>query len=152
MAALDNQLFEDIKQAMKSGEKKATETLRTLRAQLKDERIKKRSELELSEEEAVLTSAVKKRKESIELFKQGGRDDLVANELFQLKLIEKYLPKQLSEEDIDNIVTTTITSLEAKTLNDLGRIMGALMPLIKGKADGKLVQQKVREVLLKLSK
>jgi uncharacterized protein YqeY len=151
MAALDERLLEDIKQAMKNSEKQITETLRTLRAQLKDERIKKGSDLELSEEEQVLTSAAKKRKEAIELFKQGGRDDLVKIEKFQLELIQKYLPEQLTEEDIDKLVSETVSNLEVSNINDLGRVMGALMPMVKGKADGKLVQQKVREALSKLS-
>ena len=151
MAVLDEKLLEDIKQAMKNGEKEVTETLRTLRAQLKDEKIKKGAELDLSEEEQVLTSAAKKRKEAIELFKQGGRDDLVKTEKFQLELIEKYLPEQLTEEDIENIVSETVSNLEVSNINDLGRVMGAVMPKEKGKADGKLVQQKVREALSKLS-
>lgn len=151
MAQIDQQLSEDLKLSMKAGEKEKTETLRTLRAQIKDARIKKGDELDVAEEEQVLMTATKRRKESISMFKEGGRDDLVAREQFQLELIQKYLPEQISEEEIENIVKETIASLNVSGMSDLGRVMGALMPKVKGKTDGKIVQQKVREALSKLT-
>lgn len=151
MAQIDNQLSEDLKLAMKAGEKDKTETLRTLRAQIKDARIKKGADLETEDEEQVLMTAAKRRKESILMFKNGKREDLVAREQFQLELIQKYLPEQISEEEIEQIVSETISSLNVSGISDLGRVMGALMPKVKGKADGKIVQQKVREALSKHS-
>jgi uncharacterized protein YqeY len=136
---------------MKAGEKEKIETLRTLRAQIKDARIKKGEDLDNIEEEQVLISAAKKRKESIEMFEKGSRDDLVAKEKFQLDLIQEYLPKQISEEEIEKIVRETINSINVSSLSDLGRVMAVLMPKVKGKADGNIVQQKVREVLSKLT-
>jgi uncharacterized protein YqeY len=151
MAQIDQQLSEDLKVAMKAGQKDKTETLRTLRAQIKDARIKKGDDLEVAEEEQVLMTAAKRRKESISMFKEGNREDLVAREQFQLELIQTYLPEQMSDEELTNIVNETISSLNVSGMTDLGRIMGALMPKVKGKADGKIVQQKVREVLSKLT-
>jgi uncharacterized protein len=151
MAQIDARLSEEIKLTMKAGEREKTETYRTLRAQIKDARIKKGTDLDDSEEEQVLMTAAKRRKESIEMFKQGNRDDLVAKEQFQLELIQKYLPEQISEEDVEKIVSETIASLNVTSMSDMGRVMGALMPKVKGKADGKIVQVKVKEALSKLS-
>jgi uncharacterized protein YqeY len=151
MAQIDQQLSEDLKVAMKAGQKDKTETLRTLRAQIKDARIKKGDDLEVAEEEQVLMTAAKRRKESISMFKEGNREDLVAREQFQLELIQTYLPEQMSEEEVGKIVDETISSLNVSNMSDLGRVMGALMPKVKGKADGKIVQQKVRDALSKLT-
>jgi len=151
MAQIDTQLSEDLKVSMKAGEKDKTETLRTLRAQIKDARIKKGDDLDTDEEEQVLMTAAKRRKESISMFKEGNRDDLVAKEQFQLELIQTYLPEQMSEEEVENIVNETVSSLNVSGMSDLGRVMGALMPKVKGKADGKIVQQKVRDALSKLT-
>lgn len=151
MAEIDNRLSEDIITAMKAGEKDKTETFRTLRAQIKDARIKKGDDLEVAEEEQILMTAAKRRKESISMFKEGNREDLVAKEQFQLDLIQNYLPDQISEDEIEVIVNDTISSLNISGMSDLGRVMGALMPKIKGKADGKIVQQKVREAISKLT-
>ncbi len=151
MANIDTRLLDDVKLSMKSGEKSKTETLRTLRAQLKDAKIKKGEELDESEEIQILTTAAKRRKESIELFRKGNREDLVEKEQFRLKLIEQYLPEQLTGEEISKIVEKTISSLGVNDIKDLGRVMGAMMPQVKGKADGKLVQSKVREALSNLA-
>ena len=151
MAQIDERLSEEIKLTMKASEREKTETYRTLRAQIKDARIKKGDDLDDLEEEQVLMTAAKRRKESIEMFKQGNRDDLVKKEQFQLELIQKYLPEQISEEDVEKIVNETIASLNVSGMSDMGRVMGALMPKVKGKADGKIVQIKVKEALSKLS-
>lgn len=151
MAQIDDRLYEEIKSTMKAGEKEKTETFRTLRAQIKDARIKKGDDLDEIEEQQVLVTAAKRRKESIEMFKNGNRDDLVAKEEFQLELIQKYLPEQISEEEIEKIVNETISSINVSSISDMGRVMGVLMPKVKGKADGKIVQQKVKEALSKLT-
>jgi len=151
MAKLDSRLSNDLKLAMKAGEKEKIETLRTLRAQIKDAKSEKRDDLDDAEEEQVFMTAAKRRKESIEMFKQGNRDDLVSKEQFQLDLIQKYLPDQISVDEIEKIVNETISSLNISGMSDLGKVMGSLMPKVKGKADGKIVQQKVREALSKLT-
>lgn len=151
MAQIDFQLTEDIKTAMRAGEKVKIETLRTLRAKIKDEKIKRGEELEKEDEIQVLMSAAKRSKESIEMFKKGNRDDLISKEEIQLDIIQNYLPKQISEDELDKIIKETILSLNVSGMSDIGKVMGSLMPKVKGKTDGKIVQQKVREALSNLT-
>jgi len=149
--SIDNQLLEDTKLAMKAGEKQKVETLRTLRAQIKDARIAKREDLNDDEIIKVLSNAAKKRKEAIEMYASANRNDLVDKETFQLKIIQYYLPEQLSESEIEKIVTDTKSDLNISSDKEFGRLMGAVMQKVKGKADGKLVQQLVKKVLSELN-
>ncbi len=141
------QLTEDMKAAMKSGDKERLGTIRLLRGQIKDASIDKRKELDKDEELAVLTSAAKKRRESIEAYKAAGRDDLADKELVELKIIETYLPEQLSEQDVEKIVDEAIQETGAQTIKDLGKVMPVIMSKVKGRADGKLVSELVRKKL-----
>lgn len=140
-------LSEDLKQAMKSGDKRRVETIRLLRSQLKDAQIAKMRPLEPEEELEVLNSAAKRRRESIDAYTKAGRTDLVANETAELDLIVAYLPQALSPAEITALIETAIQESGAKDLKDLGKVMGKIMPLAKGRADGKLLQQLVRERL-----
>lgn len=140
-------LSEDLKQAMKSGDKRRVETIRLLRSQLKDTQIAKMRPLEPEEELEVLNSAAKRRRESIDAYTKAGRTDLVANETAELDLIVAYLPQALSPAEITALIETAIQESGAKDLKDLGKVMGKIMPLAKGRADGKLLQQLVRERL-----
>lgn len=149
--SVEKQLLEDMKLAMKSGNKIELDTIRMLRAEIKSASIDKKDELDEAELAQVLQKEAKKRKEAIELYKQGEREDLVQKEESELVVISKYLPEQLSEEDLEKIVDKTIKSLQVTSEKDMGRVMGAIMPEVKGKADGKLVQQKVKESLAKLT-
>ncbi len=144
---LQEKLHEDYKAAMKSGNKLRVETLRLLRAQLKDDQINKMRALTPEEEIAVLSTAAKKRREAIELFKQGGRDDLLEKEMTELAIIADYLPQALSTEELHQIIETAIKETSSASLSDLGKVMGKIMPQIKGRADGKAVQQMVRQRL-----
>ncbi len=150
---LEEQIQADLKTAMKSGQKEKVTTLRSLMAQIKDERIKLRTKREMAEEDVVkvVLTAVKKRKEAIELYKQGNREDLVKKEQDELEILQKYLPEQLSEEEIAKIIDKIITEVNASSIKDLGRVMGAAMGQLKGKADGKLVQNLVRQRLTQIS-
>jgi uncharacterized protein YqeY len=148
---IEERLFKDMTAAVKAKDKIRLDTIRMLRAKLKDARIQKMADLNESEIEQVLTTAVKQRKEAIELFKKGSRDDLVNKEQAELDIIYSYLPEQLSGEEIETIISETIKSLKATSEKDLGRVMSNIIPRIKGKADGKLIQQKVRELLSKLT-
>ncbi|HGY56223.1 MAG TPA: GatB/YqeY domain-containing protein [Caldithrix abyssi] len=150
---LEEQIQTDLKTAMKSGEKDTVTTLRSLLAQIKDERIKLRTKREMTEDDVikVVLSAVKKRKEAIELYKQGNREDLVKKEQDELTILQKYLPEQLSEEKITEIIDKIIAEVNASSIKDLGRVMGAAMGQLKGKADGKLVQNLVRQRLTQIS-
>jgi hypothetical protein len=149
--SVEKQLMEDMKLAMKSGNKIERDTIRMLRAQIKLASIDKKDELNEAELAQVLQKEAKKRKEAIEMFQQGNRQDLVKKEESELEIISTYLPEQLSDKDLDKIITEAIESLQVTSEKDMGRVMGAIMPKVKGKADGKVVQQKVKEHLAKLS-
>jgi uncharacterized protein YqeY len=149
--SVEKQLMEDMKLAMKSGNKTALDTIRILRAQIKTASIDKKDELDEAELAQVLQKEAKKRKEAMEIYKQVNREDLFEKEKAELGIISNYLPKQLSENDIDQIISESIASLQVSDEKDMGRVMGVIMPKVKGKADGKIVQQKVKEHLAKLS-
>lgn len=148
MTLLEERLLSDINAAMKAGKKAVVETLRMLRAQIKDARINKREDLTEEEVLQVLATAVKRRKESIKLFEEGRRDDLVQKEKNELELIQIYLPAQLSQNELKDLIDQKITALNVSSEKDMGLVMKAIMPEIKGKADGKVVQQIVRELLM----
>jgi uncharacterized protein YqeY len=148
--SVEKQLMEDMKLAMKSGNKTALDTIRILRAQIKTASIDKKDELDEAELAQVLQKEAKKRKEAMEIYKQVNREDLFEKEKAELGIISNYLPKQLSENDIDQIISESIASLQVSDEKDMGRVMGVIMPKVKGKADGKIIQQKVKEHLAKL--
>lgn len=132
---------------MKAGEKIKVSTIRMILAGIKNAEIAKRGELDEDELLSVLAREAKRRKEAIEEFKKGNRQDLVDKETQELKVIESYLPEQLSEEDVRKIITEVMQEVGASSPGDLGRVMGRVMPRLKGRADGKLVNQIVREAL-----
>ena len=136
-----------MKAAMKSGDKIVLETIRGVRAQIKNTEIEKKKTLDDEEILKVLNSAAKKRREAIEQFEAAGRPDRADEEKAELKVIEKYLPEQMGEAAITQIVTDVIAKVNATSPKDIGKVMGAIMPLVKGKADGKLIQQIVRDQL-----
>jgi uncharacterized protein YqeY len=148
---LEERLLEDMKSAMKAGQKAELATIRMLRAQLKDARISKRADLTEEDVEAALQQAAKRRREAIELYLKGNRQDLVDKEQNELEIINKYLPKQLSEDEIKHLIDGVIKKLGISDEKDIGKLMGSLMPQVKGKADGKMVQQLARTALANLS-
>lgn len=121
-----------------------------LRAQIKTTSIDKKDELTDSEVTKVLQKEAKKRKEAIEMYQSGGREDLVKKETTELEIIATYLPEQLSDEELDSIIKETVSMLQITSEKDVGRVMGAVMPKVKGKADGKVVQQKVKDIFANL--
>jgi len=140
-------LTEDMKTAMKSGDKDRLNTIRLLRGQIKDTAISQQKELDEEEEIAVLTNAAKKRRESILAFKNAGRDELVAKESKELEIIQSYLPEQLNPDEIEKIVNTAIQEAGAQTIKDLGKVMPLVMAKVKGRADGRAVSQLVKNKL-----
>ncbi|MCA9740904.1 MAG: GatB/YqeY domain-containing protein [Deferribacteres bacterium] len=142
-----DKLTDEMKSAMKSGDKIKLSTIRQLRAQMKDAQIAKGDELTEEEMMAVLNNAAKKRREAIKLYEQGGRDELAENEKAELAVIETYLPQQLSEAEISDIIDKAIAETGAAGPSDLGKVMGKIMGQVRGRADGKLVQQLVRTKL-----
>ena len=144
--SIEQKINEDLKSALKAGQKETTLTYRTLLAQIKDERIKLRVKREMTEEDVlgVILNAAKKRKEAIDLYTKGNRNDLVEKENAELQLLEKYLPKQMSEEKIAKAIDQFVKQVNASSIQDLGKVMGLAMKELKGKADGQLVQKLVR--------
>lgn len=149
--ALKEQIMADLKEAMKNKEQDKLRVLRSLKAKLLEKEISQRKggEAELSDEQAieVLMKAAKQRKESIDQFESGGRDDLVENEKRELELIESYLPKMLTEDEVRDIARKKIDELGAETMADMGKVMGVLMQELKGKAEGATVSKVVKEEL-----
>jgi len=137
----------DVKDALKSGAKDRLSTLRMLNAALKNKQIDKRRPL--TEEEVVETvrSLIKQRRDSVEQFAKGGRQDLVDKESAEINVLETYLPQQLSREELEVMVRAVITSTAAQGAKDMGKVMKALIPLIGGRADGKLVSELVKNAL-----
>ena len=133
--SVEKQLLEDMKLAMKSGKKIELDTIRILRAQIKSASIDKKDDLDEAELAQVLQKEAKKRKESIEMFQKGNRPDLVKKEESELEIISKYLPEQLSDQDLDKIISESMEMLEVSSEKDMGRLMGAIIPKVKGKAD-----------------
>jgi uncharacterized protein len=144
---LAEQLNEDMKQAMKAGEKFRLSTIRLVRASIKNQEIELRRPLDDNELLQVVSRELKQRRDSLQDFQRAGREDLVANVSAEIDIISQYLPQQLTEEEIKDIVMQTMQETGASSKADLGKLMGALMPKVKGRADGKLVNQWVQQLL-----
>jgi len=144
----EQQINEDLKEAMKSGDKLRLETLRSLRASV-IEFNKSGTGKELSEEDSqkILLNASKKRKDAIEMYKQAGRLDLMQKEEAELAIIASYLPEQLTESEIVDALRGIIAQLGAEGPKDMGKVMGQAMKELRGKADGNLVQQCLKTLL-----
>lgn len=144
---LSERLTDDMKQAMKSQEKFKLTTIRMMRASVKNMEIELKRPLEDNEVLDILSREIKIRKDSLQEFKKAGRDDLVTGLAAEIEIISQYLPEQLTEEEIQEIVRQTIHELGASSKADMGKVMSALMPKTKGRADGKLVNQAVQQFL-----
>ena len=146
---LRERISEDLKSAMKSGDRIRLETLRTMRAVLLEKEIEKRGgpAMTAEDEVATLTSAAKKRKESIDLFTQGGRPELAHQEELELAIIQEYLPRQLTAEEVATLIREAVVQTGASGPADFARVMPLVMKQVRGKADGKVVQDLVKKAL-----
>ena len=142
-----DQLQEELITAMKAGDKPRMTGLRNIIGKLKASQIDKGESLSEEESLKILKSSSKQLKESVEQYQKGDRADLAEKELFELSLLEKYLPEQISEGKIRDAVINIIQSSGAESMQDMGKVMGMLMKELAGTADGKLVQQIVLEEL-----
>ena len=142
-----NQLQKELVVAMKAGEKAKMMGLRNIIGKLKAAKIDKGESLTDEESLKILKSAAKQLKESIDQYQKGDRNDLAEREAFELSLLEKYLPEQLSEEIIRKTVKDIVENTGAESIQDMGQVMGAAMKEFAGSADGKLVQKIVQEEL-----
>ncbi|MDF1508308.1 GatB/YqeY domain-containing protein [Robertmurraya sp. DFI.2.37] len=145
--SLLERLNQDMKQAMKNKEKDKLSVIRMVKASLQNEAIKLGHELSEDEELTVLSREVKQRKDSLHEFDKAGREDLVEKIRTELQYVEEYMPKQLSEEEISNIVKETVAEVGATSKAEMGKVMAAIMPKVKGKADGSLVNKLVQQHL-----
>ena len=145
---LKDKISQDLKSAMKSGDKARLQTIRSIRASILEfEKSGSGKQLNSEEEIKLLSSAAKKRKESIEQFINAGREDLAKTEETELEIIMSYLPEQLSAEDIEKEVIKIAEKLGAVSKADFGKLMGASVKKMKGKADGRIIKEKVEKIL-----
>ena len=145
--SLKDKLSEELKVSLKAGDKCRLSVIRMTMAAIKNAEIDKRSALTEPEVLGVIVKECKKRNESIEAFQKGNREDLVEKEQAELDILKAYLPKQLTREEINAAAREAIESVGAKTMADKGKVMAALMPQMKGKADGKMVNEAVEKLL-----
>ncbi|EJW17357.1 GatB/YqeY domain-containing protein [Paenibacillus alvei] len=144
---LSQRLNEDMKQAMKSQDKFKLSTIRMVRSAIKNVEIDERRTLNDDEVLEILGREIKQRKDALHEFEKAGRGDLADGVRAEIEILTPYLPAQLSEEEIKVIVQETIQETGASSKADMGKVMGALMPKVKGRADGKLVNSVVQQCL-----
>jgi len=144
---LVDEIQKDMYKAMKEKEKERINVLRNIIGKLKYKYIDKGDKLTEQEEIKVIQSLAKQRRESIELYKQGGRNDLVETETKELSIIEEYLPQAMCEEEVRRLVRKTVKETGAESMSDLGKVMPLVMKKGAGKVDGKIAQDILRELL-----
>ena len=145
---LEKKITDDLKAALKEGDKVKVSALRMLIAQIKNKKIAERaSELDDDSIVALLQKMVRQHKESIEQFKAGGREDLVSRETQEMTVLEKYLPEMMTQDELARVVAEEIEKAGASSPKDMGAVMGAVMARVKGRADGKAISALVREKL-----
>lgn len=140
-------LAEDMKTAMKAKDAARLSTIRMVNSVIKNREIDQRRELSDDEVAAVISSSLKQRRDSIEQFKAGGRQDLVDKEEAEVVILMSYLPQQITEDEIRDIVKSAVAETSATSAKDMGKVMKVIMPKTKGKADGALVNKVVKELL-----
>ena len=147
--SLRQQIDDDIKTAMLAKNKEELTALRSVKSLILLAETEKGSsgEISLDAENKLLMKAAKQRKESAEIFQKEGREDLAKKELFELEVISRYLPKQLSEEEVSTELKKVIEQVGAKGPQDMGKVMGAATKQLAGKADGKLISEIVKKLL-----
>lgn len=145
--SLLEQLTSDMKEAMKAKDKVTLGVVRMVKASVSNEQIKLGHDLTADEELAVLSREMKQRVEEMESYKDADRADLAEEIQGQIDVLKRYMPEQMSEEEVVAVVKETIAEVGASSKADLGKVMGALMPKVKGKADGKLVNTTVQSLL-----
>ena len=145
--SLSEQIVSDMKEAMKARDKVRLNTVRMIKSALMNEKIKAGHDLTSEEELTVLSREKKQREESIDEFTKADRKDLADETKQELAIVESYLPKQMTEEELNQAVSSAIAEVNAQGKSDFGKVMKVLMPKIKGKADGKAASNAVRKQL-----
>jgi len=145
--SLFDTLQNDMYAAMKNGDKHKTGTLRVALSTLKDKKIEKRKDLTDVEAMKIIQNLVKQRKEAADIYKENDRNDLMENENAELEILNAYLPQMMSEDDLRILVQKVVDDTGASSLSDIGKVMPEVMKQSAGKADGKMAQSIVRELL-----
>jgi len=145
--SLKETIFNDMIEALKGNEKLRLSSLRLIRAAIKNAEISKKDKLTEDEVIGIVTKNLKKLEESLDIFTKAQRPELADKAKKEIEIVKKYLPEQLSEEEIKKIVEETFLKFRFKGLQDIGPAMKEVMPQLKGKADGKIVNKMVRDLL-----
>jgi uncharacterized protein YqeY len=132
---LKDRILQDVKDAMRAKDKPRLATLRLITAAIKQQEVDERIELNDAQVLALLDKMCKQRRESISQFEKAGRDDLIAQEVSELELIQTYLPEQLGEDEIAALIDETMAATGAASIKDMGKVMGQLKPKLQGRAD-----------------
>lgn len=140
-------LDEDLKKAMKASDALRVSVIRMVKAAIKNQQIEKGQALSDEDIIVLLNTSAKQRRDSIEQFLKGGREELAEKERQELTILQTYMPEQLSAEELDKAILQAISETSAKNEADMGKVMKVLMPRIRGLADGKLVNSRLRELL-----
>ena len=142
-------LAEDYRAALRSGDKLKVSVIRLLTALIKNREVEKRSSLTDAEVMQAISSSCKQRQDSIEQYRQGGRQDLVDKETAELHILQSYMPQPFTAEELEELVRAAIQEAQAASPKEMGKVMTLLMPKVTGRADGKVVSALVREMLSK---
>ena len=145
--SLISKIQADMRSGMKSKNADLVSTIRLLLAAIKQQEIDKREQLTDSDVLTIVERLVKQRRESIQIYTEAGRNDLASKESAELEILTTYLPKQLSDEEVESIIQETLSSLDAREPKDMGKVMAALKTQLSGKADLSRVSTRVRELL-----
>ncbi|MCH8058829.1 MAG: GatB/YqeY domain-containing protein [Proteobacteria bacterium] len=145
--SLQAQIREDMKTAMKAGDKDRLRVVRLIMAAVKQVEVDQRIEVDDAGVLAVLDRMVKQRRDSVEQFEKGGRDDLVRIELDEITVLEGYLPERLSDDELDTLISEAISSTGAESIRDMGKVMGQIKSKAAGRADMGNVSAKVKALL-----
>ena len=141
------EILEDMKAAMRAKDKQQLGTIRLLTAAIKQVEVDERRELSEDDITAIVTKMVKQRNDSTKMYLDAERQDLADQEIYEISVLEKYLPEQLSEEDLEALIQKAIGSTGASGMADMGKVMGILRPQITGRADMGQVSQKIKALL-----
>lgn len=146
--SLKSRIQDDVKNAMRAHERERLAVLRLVTAAIKQKEVDERIELDDAQVLAVLDKMVKQRRESLEQYRDAGRDDLAAQEAYELDLIQAYLPEPLGEDELAALIRATIAEVGADSIRDMGAVMNALREQVQGRADMKAVSQAVKNQLM----
>ena len=137
----------DMYKAMKRKDKLTASTLRVALAKLKDKKIEKREDLNQNDEVKIIQNLVKQRKEAADIYEKNNRPELMENEMTELNILSSYLPKMMSEDELHDLIKDVISETGAESMSDMGKVMPEIMKRSKGKADGKMTQTIVSNIL-----